>query len=293
MASEFDKYFFRDGVDPLGAKKFNPILKSIDLRIDALEQLKVSWQEAVQEVSNIGLQRIDDALQPSVDSINSQITLADALIASAQAQLDAITALENNVATQDDIADFLVAADIANFITLSTVTGRQAIWIPASAMEATDTNGATWGTLETAGSKLKYRYWEFDPTIRQNVNFEYKTLKSWNAGAMQAKFVLSRPATTVNFGAVFGIQATAIKDGSVLNTNYGSAISVGDTLTNDERMCYSATTSFFTAGSSPAKEDYLHFQVFRNVDSSLDDCAVPVRLHGITLFIDTDAPTDA
>lgn len=80
MPTRFDRYRMTDGKTPLAAGYFNPVLSDIDVRLAALEDLKVSWIEALGEVTRFGLDRINIALVPNIE-------LVSALISQARAQL--------------------------------------------------------------------------------------------------------------------------------------------------------------------------------------------------------------
>ncbi|HWO57703.1 MAG TPA: hypothetical protein VNN55_09075 [bacterium] len=73
MPSRFEKYRFRDGVTPLSEDTFNRVLRDIDLRIVALEEIKASWEEAVRILTDQGLLRINEALLPALETLQYQI----------------------------------------------------------------------------------------------------------------------------------------------------------------------------------------------------------------------------
>jgi hypothetical protein len=94
MSLKFDSYRFTDGKTPLSAATFNPRLQDIDTRLAALEALKVSWQAAVQALTDFGLTRLDAVLGPTFATLNQDVTDADAKMAAiAQAKADALAAV--------------------------------------------------------------------------------------------------------------------------------------------------------------------------------------------------------
>jgi YD repeat-containing protein len=93
MSTQFERYRFRDGRTLLNERTFNPIFRDIDLRIAALEQVQASWEAAVELLTTQGLLRINETIQPTLDTLNADV-------AAAQALLDALP----SVATQADIA---------------------------------------------------------------------------------------------------------------------------------------------------------------------------------------------
>ncbi|MFS4552081.1 hypothetical protein [Comamonas resistens] len=74
---QFDKYRMVDGITPLAARYFNKVWQDIDLRLASLEEIKIAWQSAVDEVVKFGLVRIDELIQEP---------LRDVLALSEQAQ---------------------------------------------------------------------------------------------------------------------------------------------------------------------------------------------------------------
>ena len=101
----------QDGVTPLAARYFNPVWQDIDLRIAELEQLRIGWQEAVRQVSDQGLARINEVIGGPIDTVNAAIekmqqALADVpnvviqgdLDAALQAEAEARNALTQQIA---------------------------------------------------------------------------------------------------------------------------------------------------------------------------------------------------
>jgi hypothetical protein len=82
---KLEQYRIKDGKTPLNAEQLNFRILDIDGRLHALELLKVSWEQAVAEVQNYGLARINETLLPVLDQ-------ASALVADGQADLDGMNA---------------------------------------------------------------------------------------------------------------------------------------------------------------------------------------------------------
>lgn len=102
MPSRFEKYRVKDGVTRLGERFLNPVFQDIDLRIAAVEGLRVSWEDAVQAVSEFGLLRINEVINPAMTSILSKSDEIEA------ARLVAVSAL---AALQAALDSFEAAAD--------------------------------------------------------------------------------------------------------------------------------------------------------------------------------------
>ncbi len=94
MPLSFDKYRFTDGKTSLSAATFNPRFQDLDLRLAAVEALKVSWEAAVQALTDFGLVRLDSVLSPTFAALNQDVADANARVASiTQAQADALSAV--------------------------------------------------------------------------------------------------------------------------------------------------------------------------------------------------------
>lgn len=73
MAIKRDKYRFKDGATSLDAATFNLIFFDLDARLHALESLGVTWQDAVRELQQYGLARINGALAPLLSETQANI----------------------------------------------------------------------------------------------------------------------------------------------------------------------------------------------------------------------------
>ncbi len=172
--------------------------------------------------------------------------------------------------------------------------GRHTIWVPAGAMVARTTNGAASGTVETTTNKVMLKTLDFDASTIEYAQFAIRMPKGWNEGTVSAVFVWSHAATTTNFKVSWGLQAVAISDDDALDAAFGTAQYANDTggTTNDAYA--SPETSAITIAGTPAAEDLVIFQVLRKADDGTNDTlAIDARLHGVTLYITINAPTDA
>ena len=73
MPARFDAYRMTDGKTPLSARYFNPVWQDLDLRLVELEALRVGWLEAVSQVSNLGLARINELVGAPMATVNEAI----------------------------------------------------------------------------------------------------------------------------------------------------------------------------------------------------------------------------
>lgn len=100
MPSRFDKYRVKDGLTKLGEAYFNPVFQDIDLRLAGLEELRLSWEEAVRAVSEFGLVRINDVLGPAFADVTdtaAEIETKRVAAVAALAQLEtAVASIETD-----------------------------------------------------------------------------------------------------------------------------------------------------------------------------------------------------
>lgn len=114
MPSRFDKYRVKDGLTKLGEAFFNPVFGDIDLRLVALEQVKITWEDAVDALTQYGLARINDALLPALDNMAVIVDEKSAEIeAKRLAAIAAVEELQLSIDTLQASADADIAAWIA------------------------------------------------------------------------------------------------------------------------------------------------------------------------------------
>ena len=183
--------------------------------------------------------------------------------------------------------------DIPGVVLDAEIVGKHTIFIPAGAMVSRTTAGAEDGKTETTTNKVILSTKNFDTAADEFVQFGVQMPKGWNASSLTAQFVWSHPSTSTPFGVRFFIQAVAFVDGDAADTAFGTA--VGHTadiggVTDD--IYITPVTGTVTVGNTPAKSDFVIFQVYRDVSDAGDTLAVDARLHGVSIFYTTDAATD-
>lgn len=155
MPSRFERYRMVDGRTPLGERYFNAIWRDIDLRIATLEDVKIAWQAAVDEVVRFGLVRIDDLIRgplQEVTALAEQATSTSQQLESlrqlAETRTTALTALIASLesSTQEQVSQFVAdtttatAAEIAAWKAARTLELDQ--WVADFEQQL---NGATTG----------------------------------------------------------------------------------------------------------------------------------------------------
>lgn len=155
-------------------------------------------------------------------------------------------------------------------------------WIPASA----------WIPRTTAGCGVDSR--EIGATHRQNIDellFDAATDEfaqalhilpnTYNAGTVTVRFYWT--ASSGSGAVVWGIQALAIADDDALDTAFGTAQTVTDTLLATNDMHITSATSALTIGGTPAVNRPIQFQIYRDADNASDTLAVDARLLGVEI----------
>ena len=170
--------------------------------------------------------------------------------------------------------------------------GQQTIWVPASAMEAAVTTAAaTSNAVEIGTSLFAARTMDFATGADDFCYFGIQMPKSWNAGTLVCQFVWSATGTTANT-VLWAIAATSLGNDEVLTTAFPTPASpAADTnsTTADDLMISAEVT--VTVGSTPTAEDFVIFEVSRDVSG--DTLSEDARLHGIKIHYTTSAGSDS
>lgn len=174
---------------------------------------------------------------------------------------------------------------------ISTI-GQQTIWVPAAAMYPRTSNGASFGIVETSTNKVILYSLDYDAAALEYSQFAIQMPKGWNEGTLICQFVWSHPATTTNFGVVWGIQSVAFDNDNAADTAFGTAVTVIDTGGSTNDIYISPEASAMTVAGSPGPEEYVVFQVYRDAPNGSDTLAVDARLHGLKIHYTIDAGKD-
>jgi hypothetical protein len=173
--------------------------------------------------------------------------------------------------------------------------GKQEFFLPASAMRPTISSGAGYPeTLETAANAQDITYIPFDPTTAENAVGWFVLPKKWNLGTLTAKFYWSHPATTTNFGVMWGIQLIVMRDGDPRAvTTWGTQVTQSDTGGTTNNLYVSAETGAVTPAGTAAAGCQVWARVARLPSDAADTMAVDARLEGVMFSCTTNADTDA
>lgn len=121
MPRRFEAYRFKDGVTPLSADRFNFVFGDMDLRLVALEDLKVSWEAVTVMLVHEGLVRLDVAIQPAV------VAIGDAKDAALVDQASIVAIKADCQALKDDTQVIHDAAAAASAATIASLGNRTTV----------------------------------------------------------------------------------------------------------------------------------------------------------------------
>jgi hypothetical protein len=175
-----------------------------------------------------------------------------------------------------------------------TTLGKQAIYIAASGIQPSVSGGcAALASLASAANQPDLVYLAFDPTTQEYAQFGFVMPEKWNGGTITFIPHWSHAATTTNFGVVWDLQAVAVANDGAIATAYGTAQTSTDTGGTTNDLYNGPESSAITVAGSPAGGQMVFGRLSRVTGNGSDTMAIDARLHGITVYVTTDAGTDA
>lgn len=178
--------------------------------------------------------------------------------------------------------------------TVSNITaGKHTIWVPASAMIPTQTNGcAPLASVELTADQPNLQVLDFDASSDEHAQFSIALPKSWNEGTITYAVYWTTTHTGTN-GVAWALKATSAGDNENINIAFGTAIVVTDDNQNNANyLNVTAESSAVTIAGAPAANHYVTFDIFRDVSDANDDMTQDARLLGVAILYTTDAEND-
>lgn len=183
------------------------------------------------------------------------------------------------------------SANLASVATSGAVLlGTHTIPVLAGAMTARTTNGAAAGLSESTTNKVMLRTLDFDQTTAEYAQIAIPMPKSWNEGTVTVQFIWTAGATG---NVVWAAQGVALSDDDAVDTAFGTAQTVTDGVTASGDVMESAFTSAITIGGTPAAEDIVVFQFYRDASNGSDTLAADAKLIGVRINYTVSAGDDA
>jgi hypothetical protein len=159
-------------------------------------------------------------------------------------------------------------------------------------MTANTTNGPATGTNELSTNKNMLLSLDFDASTSESAQFSMLMPSAWNESTITFQPVWSHAATTTNFGVVWELSAVARSDGEAGDVAFGTGQTSTDTGGTTNTIYIGPESSAITVGQTPSAGDLVMFKIARLPANASDTMAIDARLHGICLYITTDAGHD-
>ena len=172
--------------------------------------------------------------------------------------------------------------------------GKQAIYITAGAMQPSVSGGcAALAAIASAANQPDIVTLDFDPSTQEYAQFGVVLPEKWNGGTITFRPHWSHAATTTDFGVVWDLQAVAVPNDGAIAVAFGTAQLSTDTGGTTNDLYDGPESSAITVAGTPAGGNMAFFRLSRVTGNGGDTLAIDARLHGITLYVVTDADTDA
>jgi hypothetical protein len=170
-------------------------------------------------------------------------------------------------------------------------SNRHTIWVPAGAMIPRTTNGAASGSVElTTSGDIMLKTLDYDTATEEGAQFTIAMPKSWNLGTVIAQFFWT--AASGSGTAAFGLRGVAMSnDDPIDTTEMGTGQISTDTLILANDLHVSPETASITIGGTPAVDDLVWFEVYRDV--ATDTLGVDARLIGVKIIYTANSDSDA
>lgn len=156
--------------------------------------------------------------------------------------------------------------------------GSTSQWISSAAMVPRVTNGPGVNSSQTVTNTSNYDTLDFDAATSEGANFMLTIPNNWDAGTVTARFYWT--ADSGSGTVIWTLAGRALADDDAIDTAFGTAQSVTDTLLAAGDMHITSATSAITIAGTPTTTTPIQFLVTRDIADTL---AVDARLIGIQL----------
>ena len=199
-------------------------------------------------------------------------------------------ASNGNITLTPDGTGIVKATDAADATAAVKIAGKETMWVPATAMYATTSNGAEAAQAELTATNPELKTFAFDTTTAEYTQFNVSFPKSWDEGTVTFQTMWSASSTDTGTGS-FKLQGVSIASDADYDTAFGTAVAntaLAASGTQDDMMVN--VESGAVTITSAAVDTNTVFQLVRNV--SVDTNTGDLRLVGVKIFYTTDAAND-
>lgn len=202
------------------------------------------------------------------------------------------SAVNNGIVLFDSTTGKLVK-DSGVLLNTITPVGLHDVPIMAIAMSPRASSGcASVATLAGAANQPDVPYLAFDASTEEHASFAIPMPYSWDGGTLTFSPIWAHPATATNFGVCWKLRAVAISNDDALAATFGTAQSSVDTGGTTSDLYSGPESNAITVGGTPASQDVVFFDVYRDPADGGDTLAVDAYLIGIVLHITTTQGVD-
>ncbi len=232
------------------------------------------------------------ALLTATSSAVNEVTLANA--ATGNNPIISATGDDSNIGISfvTKGTGVIKAEDAGGTVAAVKIAGKETMWIPASAMYGSETNGADAKQVETTATRPDMKVLDFDASTKEYAQFSVAFPKSWAAGTVTYQ-VYWTPGSTNTGNCIFGLQGVSCGDSDTIDVAFGTAVEVTDAGigTVEDQQITSESGAVTIAAAAAGEQTY--FQLYRDAADGSDTFSADARVLGIRLFFTTDLANDA
>jgi hypothetical protein len=165
---------------------------------------------------------------------------------------------------------------------LATTGVYRTLWLDAAAMVPRTTNGcAARVTTESSTNKVMNDLLDFDKAADEFAQIRLVLPDEWDRSTIKAKIYWTAASSTGD--VIWGVQGVALSNDDLLDTAFGTAVTVTDTLIATTDLHVTAATGAITIGGTPALADAVYLQIYRDADAGGDTLDADARLVGVSI----------
>jgi len=171
------------------------------------------------------------------------------------------------------------------------VAGKETMWVPATAMYASTTNGAEATQTELTAGNPELKTFDFDTSTAESVQFNVSFPKSWDEGVVTFQTFWSASATDTGTGG-FTLAGCSVASDVDYDLAFGTPVAntaLAASGTQDDLMV-NVVSGDVTIASAAADTNTI-FRLVR--DTGTDTNTGDLRLVGIKIYFTTNAANDA